>query len=358
MIAIDTMRANVFRAPQEFSVEEVNRPRPGPGEALIRVTLTTICGTDVHIVKGEYPVRPGLVLGHEPVGVIEELGSGVTGYEVGERVLVGAITPCGQCEACLTGHLSQCGHGSGYEAIGGWRFGNTIDGAQAEFLLVPSAQANMAKIPDDVTDEQVVLLADIASTGFSGAESGGVRIGDTVVVFAQGPIGLCATAGAKLMGAAQVIGVDSDPVRLAMAKRMGADVTLDFTKLDVVDEVKRLTRGYGADVAIEALGTQQTFESALRSLRPGGTLSSLGVYSGKLEMPYSAFAAGLGDHRIVTTLCPGGKARMGRLIAMVQAGRFDPTPLITHHFRLSQIGEAYRVFSNRLDGVLKVAITP
>ena len=194
---------------------------------------------------------------------------------------------------------------------------------------MPSAQANLAKIPDDVTDEQVVLLADIASTGFAGAESGGVRIGDTVVVFAQGPIGLCATAGAKLMGAAQVIGVDSDPVRLAMARRMGADVALDFTKVDVVEEVKRLTRGYGADVAIEALGTQQTFESALRTLRPGGTLSSLGVYSGKLELPYAAFAAGLGDHRIVTTLCPGGKERMGRLIAMVQAGRFDPTPL--HH---------------------------
>ncbi len=357
MIAIDTMRANVFRAPEEFSVEEVARPRPGPGEALIRLTLTTICGTDVHIVKGEYPVRPGLVLGHEPVGVIEELGSGITGYETGERVLVGAITPCGQCEGCLSGHLSQCGHGSGFEAIGGWRFGNTIDGAQAEYLVVPSAQANMAKIPDDVTDEQVVLLADIASTGFSGAESGGVRIGDTVVVFAQGPIGLCATAGAKLMGAAQVIGVDSDPVRLAMAKRMGADIALDFTKVDVVDEVKRLTRGRGADVAIEALGTQQTFESALRSIRPGGTLSSLGVYSGKLEMPYSAFAAGLGDHRIVTTLCPGGKERMGRLISMVQSGRFDPTPLLTHRFRLTEIGEAYRVFSNRLDGVLKVAIT-
>src|SRR5262249_23932903 len=157
-----------------------------------------------HIVKGEYPVRPGLVLGHEPVGVIEELGSGVSGYEVGDRVLVGAITPCGQCNACLSGQLSQCGHGSGYEAIGGWRVGNTIDGSQAEYLLVPSAQANLAPIPDDVTDEQVVLLADIASTGFAGAESGGVRIGDTVVVFAQGPIGLCATAGAHLMGASRV----------------------------------------------------------------------------------------------------------------------------------------------------------
>jgi threonine dehydrogenase-like Zn-dependent dehydrogenase len=358
MIAIDTMRANVFRGPQEFSIEEVGRPQPGPGDALIRVTLTTICGTDVHIVKGEYPVAPGLVLGHEPVGVIEELGAGVTGYEIGDRVLVGAITPCGQCEACLAGHLSQCGHGSGYEAIGGWRFGNTIDGAQAEYLLVPSAQANLAKIPDDVTDEQVVLLADIASTGFAGAESGGVRIGDTVVVFAQGPIGLCATAGAKLMGAAQVIGVDSDPVRLAMAKRMGADVALDFTKVDVVEEVKRLTRGYGADVAIEALGTQQTFESALRSLRPGGTLSSLGVYSGKLEVPYDAFAAGLGGHRIVTTLCPGGKERMRRLIATVESGRFDPLPLITHRFALDDIVEAYDLFSNRRDGVLKVAIRP
>ena len=358
MIAVDTMRATVFHAPQDIRVEEVSRPRPGPGEALIRITLTTICGTDVHIVKGEYPIRTGLVIGHEPVGVIEELGAGVTGYEVGERVLVGAITPCGQCHACLSGHLSQCGHGTGYEAIGGWRFGNTINGAQAEYLLVPFAQANLAKIPDDVTDEQVVLLADIASTGFAGAESGGVRIGDSVVVFAQGPIGLCATAGAKLMGASLVIGVDSDPVRLAMAKRMGADVALDFTQVDIVEEVKRLTAGYGADVAIEALGTQQTFESALRSLRPGGTLSSLGVYSGKLQIPYDAFAAGLGDNRIVTTLCPGGKERMGRLIRMVQSGRFDPTPLITHRFSLAEIGEAYRIFSNRLDGVLKVAITP
>src|SRR5919112_1214540 len=212
------MKANVFRGVNDIRIEEVPRPGPGPGEAVIRVTLTTICGTDLHIVRGEYPVKPGLVIGHEPVGVVEEIGPGVTGYEVGDRVLVGAITPCGQCRACLSGHQSQCGHGEGYEAIGGWRFGNTIHGAHAEYLLVPHAQANLAKIPDDVTDEQVVLLADIASTGFAGAESGGVRIGDAVVVFAQGPIGLCATAGAKLMGASLVIGVDSDPVRLEMAR--------------------------------------------------------------------------------------------------------------------------------------------
>src|SRR6187399_1713309 len=224
-----TMKATVFHGANDIRVEEVPRPSAGVGEAVIRITLTTICGTDLHILRGEYEVKPGLVIGHEPVGVIEELGAGVTGYEVGERVLVGAITPCGQCRACLSGHLSQCGHGEGYEAIGGWRFGNTINGAQAEYLLVPNAQANLAKIPDELSDEQVVLLADIASTGFSGAESGNVRIGDAVVVFAQGPIGLCATAGARLMGASLVIGVDADATRQSMARRMGADVVLDPT---------------------------------------------------------------------------------------------------------------------------------
>jgi alcohol dehydrogenase len=353
-----TMRAAVFHGVGDIRVEDVPRPQAGPGDAVIRVTMTTICGTDLHIVRGEYAVKPGLIIGHEPVGVIEELGAGVNGYSIGERVLVGAITPCGQCNACLSGNLSQCGHGSGYEAVGGWRFGNTINGAQAEYLLVPNAQANLARIPDDVTDEQVVLLADIASTGISGAESGGVRIGDAVAVFAQGPIGLCAALGAKLMGAAVVIGVDGDDDRIAMARKMGVDVVLDYRKVDVVDEIRRLTGGTGVDVAIESLGTQATFENALRVLRPGGTLSSLGVYSGKLQVPYDAFAAGLGDHRIVTTLCPGGKERMRRLIEMVRSGRLDLRPLLTHRFPLAAINEAYELFGERRDGVMKVAITP
>jgi threonine dehydrogenase-like Zn-dependent dehydrogenase len=351
------MRAAVFHGPNDLRVDDVARPRAGVGEAVVRITLTTICGTDLHILRGEYPVRPGLVIGHEPVGVIEELGSGVTGYAIGDRVLIGAITPCGQCRACLSGHLSQCGHGDGYEAIGGWRFGNTINGAQAEYLLVPDAQANLAKIPPSLTDEQVVLCADIASTGFSGAESAGIRLGDAVVVLAQGPIGLCATAGARLMGAALVIGVESDDRRLAVSRRMGADVTLDHRAVDVAAEVKRLTGG-GADVSIEALGTQQTFETALRCLRPGGTLSSLGVYSGKLEVPYDAFAAGLGDHRIVTTLCPGGKERMRRLMALVEYGRVDLAPLLTHTVSLDRIVEGYELFGERRDGVLKVAVRP
>jgi alcohol dehydrogenase len=354
---MEQMKANVFHGKNDIRVEEVERPRAGVGDALIRITLTTICGTDLHIVHGEYPVKPGLIIDHEPVGLIEELGAGVTGYAVGDRVLVGAVTPCGQCRACLSGQLSQCGHGEGYEAIGGWRFGNTINGAQAEYLRVPNAQANLAKIPAELSDEQVVLLSDIASTGFGGAESGNIRIGDSVVVFAQGPIGLCATAGARLMGATLIIAVDGDDDRLAMAKRMGADVVLDYREVDVTAEVQRVTGG-GADVAIEALGTQQTFESALRSLRPGGTLSSLGVYSGKLQIPYEAFAAGLGDQRIVTTLCPGGKERMRRLMEVVKNGRVDLTPLLTHTFSLEKINDAYDLFGGRQDGVLKVAIKP
>lgn len=348
-----TMKALVFRGKNDIAVERVAIPKPGAGEAVIRVTLTTICGTDLHILKGEYPVKPGLIIGHEPVGVIHELGTGVTGYRVGDRVLVGAITPCGQCFDCLRGDLSQCGG-----PTGGWKFGNTIDGAQAEYLLIPNAQANLAKIPDDLLDEQVVLLADIASTGISAAESAEVQIGDSVAVFAQGPIGLCATAGARLKGASLIVGVESDPFRAQLAKRMGADVVLNHEQVDVISKIKHLTGGRGVDVAIEALGTQATFESALRVIRAGGTLSSLGVYSGKLSIPLEPFAAGLGNHKIITTLCPGGKERMTRLMDLVRRGRLDLRPLLTHSFPLDRITEAYMLFGERRDNVIKVAIKP
>ncbi len=354
------MKANVFKSVNDFGIQDVPQPTAGIGEAVIRITLTTICGTDLHIVRGEYPVESGLVIGHEAVGVIEELGGGVSGYKLGDRVLVGAITPCGTCRGCLSGNWAQCGSEdevSGYRALGGWRFGNTINGAQAEYLLVPNAQANLAKIPEELSDEQVILLADIASTGFSGAEAGEVKIGDSVVVYALGPIGICAAIGARMMGAATVIGVDGDDCRIEMAKRMGVGIVLDYKKVDTVAEIKRLTNG-GADVAIEALGTQETFENCLRSLRPGGTLSSLGVYSGKIQIPYEAFAAGIGDYKIVTTLCPGGKERMRRLMEMVKNHRIDLTPLITHRFSLDEIAEAYRLFGDRLDGVMKVVIKP
>jgi threonine dehydrogenase-like Zn-dependent dehydrogenase len=340
----------VFRAPGKFGLEEKPIPHAGPGEAVIEVRLTTICGTDIHIVRGEYPVSPGLTIGHEAVGIIHELGPGLKDYEIGERVLVGAITPCGQCEPCLGGNTSQCGG-----ALGGWRFGNTIDGVQAEFARVPFAQANLARIPDALSDEEVLLLADIASTGFAAAENGRVRLGDTVAVFAQGPIGLCATIGARLLGAAEVIAVDSDPHRLQMARQFGATSVL-LPEAGAVDEIREITRGRGVDVAIEALGIQETFENALRVLRPGGTLSSVGVYSGHLSLPLDAFKAGLADQTIVTTLCPGGKERMRRLMRLVEGHRIDLRPLLTHLYEFENIAEAYELFSSRKANVMKVAI--
>jgi alcohol dehydrogenase len=267
------MKAAVFVEPGRIVLEEKPIPEVGPLDTLLRITTTTICGTDIHILKGEYPVARGLTIGHEPVGIIEKLGSAVSGFREGERVIAGAITPSGHSAACLCGCWSQDGAGTkhGFKAIGGWKFGNTIDGCQAEYVLVPDAMVNLAPVPDDLTDEQVLMCPDIMSTGFSGAERGDVRIGDAVVVFAQGPIGLCATAGARCA---------APP--------------------------------------------------------PGGTLSSLGVYSSDLRIPLSPFAAGLADTRIVTTLCPGGKERMRRLISVIASGRVDLTPLVTHRFKPEQ----------------------
>lgn len=354
------MKAAIFVEPGRIVLDEKPVPEIGPLDALLRVTTTTICGTDIHILKGEYPVRKGLTIGHEPVGIIEKLGSAVTGYREGQRVIAGAITPSGYSYASLAGCHSQDGAGTahGWKPAGGWRFGNTIDGCQAEFVLVPDAMANLAPVPDALTDEQVLMCPDIMSTGFSGAESGKIRIGDSVAVFAQGPIGLCATAGAKLSGATTIIAVDSLASRLEMARRLGADHVVDYKKDNPVDAIMRITNGRGVDVAIEALGTQATFEACLRVLRPGGTLSSLGVYSSDLTIPLSAFVAGLGDHKIVTTLCPGGKERMRRLMDVIASGRVDLKPLVTHRFKLDDIEAAYELFGHQRDGVLKVAITP
>ncbi len=364
---VATMKAAVFVEPGRIELVEKPIPDVGPNDALVRITTTTICGTDIHILKGEYPVAKGLTVGHEPVGVIEKLGGAVTGYQEGQRVIAGAICPNFGSYAAQDGVPSQdgsylipsgrCGC-HGYKATAGWRFGNLIDGTQAEYVLVPDAQANLAPIPDGLTDEQVLMCPDIMSTGFKGAENANIRLGDTVVVFAQGPIGLCATAGARLLGATTIIAVDGNEHRLGISRRLGADVTLDFNTCDVVAEVMRLTGGRGADSAIEALGTQATFEQALRCLKPGGTLSSLGVYSQDLKIPLDAFAAGLGDHRINTALCPGGKERMRRLMNVIAAERLDLGVLVTHHYKLDDIVAAYDLFAHQRDGVLKIAVKP
>jgi len=273
------MRAAIFVEPGRIVLADKPIPDPGPLDPVIRTTTTTICGTDVHILKGEYPVAKGLTVGHEPVGIIEKLGSAVKGFTEGQRVI-------------------------------------------------------------------------------AGAESANIRIGDAVAVFAHGPIGLCATAGAKLSGATTVIGVDGIAARLEVSRRFGADVTVNIHDGDPVGQIMAITDGRGVDVAIEALGTQATFEGALRVIRPGGTLSSLGVYSTDLRIPLGPFAAGLGDHEIITTLCPGGKERMRRLVEVIRSGRVDLKPMVTHRFKLDQIEAAYDLFGHQRDGVLKVAITP
>lgn len=361
------MRAAVFVEPGRIELAEKPIPAVGANDALIRITTTTICGTDVHILKGEYPVARGLTVGHEPVGVIEKLGSAVRGYREGQRVIAGAICPNFNAYAAQDGVASQdgsylverglCGC-HGYKATAGWRFGNLIDGTQAEYVLVPDAEGNLAPIPDGLTDEQVLMCPDIMSTGFKGAENANIRIGDTVVVFAQGPIGLCATAGARLLGASTIIAVDGNEHRLGISRAMGADITLNFTQCDVVDEVSKLTRGRGADASIECLGLPSTFEQAIRVLKPGGTLSSLGVYSADLTIPIGPFAAGLGDHTIRTALCPGGKERMRRLMRVIESSRADFGALVTHRYALDDIVAAYELFSHQRDGVLKIAIKP
>lgn len=354
------MKAACFVEKGRIVLEDKPIPDVGPNDALMRVTTTTICGTDIHILKGEYPVEKGLTIGHEPVGVIEKLGSAVKGFKEGQRVIAGAITPSGWSHACLCGSCSQDGAGTkhGWKAIGGWKFGNTIDGCQAEYVLVPDAMANLAPIADGLTDEEVLMCPDIMSTGFAGAENGSIKIGDTVAIFAQGPIGLCATAGARLMGASRIIAVDRIPERLAMAKKMGADEVVNIgASNDPVGAIMDLTDGRGVDVAIEALGLQATFEAALRVIRPGGTLSSLGVYSEDLTIPLDAFDAGLGEKSIRTALCPGGKERMRRMMDVVSSGRVDLKGLVTHRYSLDDIEDAYDLFGNQRDGVLKVAIT-
>ncbi|HSN80486.1 MAG TPA: alcohol dehydrogenase catalytic domain-containing protein, partial [Rhodoferax sp.] len=225
------MKAAVFIEPGRIEVVSKPIPDVGPNDALLRITTTTICGTDVHILKGEYPVAKGLTIGHEPVGVIEKLGSAVRGYKEGQRVIAGAICPDFNSYAAQDGVASQDGSYliasgrcacHGYKATAGWRFGNLIDGNQAEYVLVPDAQGNLAPIPEGLTDEQVLMCPDIMSTGFKGAENANIRIGDTVVVFAQGPIGLCATAGARLLGASTIIAVDGNDHRLGISKKLGA----------------------------------------------------------------------------------------------------------------------------------------
>lgn len=331
----------------QVAMSQVPYPdEPGPGQALVRTTLSTLCGSDMHIVD-EMPLPPGVPMGHEAVGVVEAVGPGVTAFKPGDRVASSCLICCGTCARCMEGDYSVC---STFNAPG-----NLLFGAQGEFFLVNGAQTTMAKIPDNLEDEQVLFVTDIMSTGVAAIERAGIRSGDTVAVFAQGPVGLCATAGARALGAGRIIAVEGIPERQAMARRLGADVV--FEPAEAVAKILEMTGGRGVDIAVEALGHQATFENACAVTRLGGTVSSVGVYSTfpTLQLP----TGGTFIHRkLVTTLCPVGTERLNRLMAMIGTGKVDLRPLLTHSMKISQTPDAYDLFRRKEGGVLKIALRP
>lgn len=334
----------------EVGFTEKDRPEPGPNDAILRPTKGLVCTSDVHTVNGAIGERENLTLGHEVVGVVDEVGEEVQNFDGGERVAVGAITPDWGSAAAQDGHPSQSN-----EALGGWKFANVKDGTFAEYVHVNEADANLARIPESVSDEAAVYVTDMMSTGFMGAEHAEIPLGGTVAVFAQGPVGLMATKGAALQGAGQIIAVETVPNRQELAREYGADEIVDFEEGDPVEQIMDLTDGEGVDGAIEALGTSQTFEQCVKATKPGGTISNIG-YHGEGEyvnIPREEWGVGMAEKDIVTGLCPGGRARLGRLLRLLETGRVDPTPMTTHEFSFEETDEAFRLMETKEDDIIK-----
>ena len=347
------MKAFVMKKLDAVGFVDKPIPKPGSNDAVITTTRALICTSDSHTVHGAIGPRQNLTLGHEAVGVVHEVGSEVRLFKPGDRVVVGAITPDWGDPASQAGHSSQSGG-----ALAGWKFANVKDGVFAEYFHVNEADANMALIPPDIPDEKVVYCCDMMSTGFMAAENAEIPIGGTVAVFALGPVGLMAIAGARLRGAGLVIGVDSVLKRQELARTYGADAIVDHTKEDAAARIAELTNGKGVDSAIEALGSEQTLQNAIKVTKPGGTISNAG-YHGKGEyvaIPRLDWGVGMAEKTIRTGLCPGGRLRMERLIRLLQIGRVDPTPMTTHTFEFNALDKAFEVMDKKLDGVMKPLI--
>jgi threonine dehydrogenase-like Zn-dependent dehydrogenase len=347
------MKAFVMKAIGQVGFMEKPIPHASPDDAIVKTTRALICTSDSHTVGGAIGPRENLTLGHEAVGIVHEVGSNVKLFKPGDRVLVGAITPDWGDPASQAGHSSQSG-----APLGGWKFSNTKDGVFAEYFHVNEADANMALIPSGVPDEMAVYCADMLSTGFMGAENGTIPIGGTVAVFAEGPVGLMATAGAKLRGAALIIGVEAVPRRQELARTYGADEIVDFSKEDVVQRILDLTDGQGVDTAIEALGADSTFQNAIKVTKAGGTISNVG-YHGQGEfvhIPRIEWGVGMAEKTITTGLCPGGRLRMERLLRVLEMKRVDPTLMTTHTFAFAEMERAFEIMDKKLDGVLKPLI--
>ncbi len=349
------MKALVLRGVGEIAVVDKEVPQPGPREAVVQTTVSLICTTDVHIVHGAIPIEAGRTLGHESVGVVSAVGSDVHGVSPGDRVAVAAATPCGRCDDCQRGAPGQCGG-----MLGSYRFTAQMDGNMAEYFLVNDAEYNLAVIPDAVSDEQAVYAADMLSTGFAAAVDADLPLGGTAAVFGLGAVGLSAGMGLRLLGAGLLIGVESDPVRADLARRLGFDLVIDHTQGDPVEKILAAAGGAGVDAAVEAVGLPETFTNALRATRPGGTMVNVGVHGeagDTLTMSVADLGLGAGDKRIMFTLCRGGKEWLSRLLRLIEHGRVDPTLMTTHRFPFADVEKAFRLMERKEDGVVKPLIT-
>lgn len=347
------MRAFVMKAIGKVGFADKPIPTPSPADAIVKTTKALICTSDVHTVNGAIGPRDNLTLGHEAVGVVHQVGATVKRFKPGDHVVVGAITPDWSDAASQAGHSSQSGG-----ALGGWKFANIKDGVFAEYFHVNDADANMARIPAGVADDAAVYCCDMVSTGLMAAENASIPPGGTVAVFALGPVGLMAVAGARLLGAGLIIGVDSVARRQELARSYGADVVVDHEKEDVVARIMELTGGEGVDSAIEALGGDVSFQNAIRVTKPGATVSNAG-YHGKGEfvhIPRMEWGVGMAEKTIRTGLCPGGRLRMERLLRLLQSGRIDPTRLTTHTSRFAELERTFEMMERKLDGIIKPLI--
>ncbi len=348
------MRAFVMKGIGKVGIMEKEIPTPGPNDAIIKTTTALVCTSDVHTVAGAIGDRKNLTLGHEACGIVHEVGEAVTMIKPGDRVVVGAITPCYKCVNCVRGFTSQC-----KEMLGGWKYANIKDGIFADYFHVNDADSNLAIIPDDVSDEAACYVTDMISTGFKGAENADIPLGGTAAVFGLGAVGLMGVVGCRLQGAAVVIGVDNDPKRLELAKEYGADIVINFNETDAVEEIKTLTEGFGVDASLEAVGAQITFENCIKATRPGGTIANMGYHgSGEyIKIPRAEWGVGMSDKTIKTQLCPGGKVRMRRMLRLLRNGRVDPTKMTTHRFTFAEIEDAYQLMASKEDNVIKPLVS-
>ena len=347
------MKAFVMEGIGETGIAEKDRPEPGPADAILKPTVGLICTSDCHTVHGAIGERESLTLGHEVVGEVDEVGDHVEDFEPGDRVVVGAITPDWNSKAAQDGHPSQSGG-----PLGGWKFANVKDGTFAEYVHVNDADGNLAHIPDGVTDHEAAYTTDMMSTGFAAAENADIPVGGTVAVFAQGPVGLMATKGAALQGAGEIIAVETVEARQELAREYGADHIVDFEEGDPVEQIMDLTDDEGVDVAIEALGSDRTFQDCIKVTKPGGTVSNVG-YHGEGEfrrIPREEWGVGMAEISIVTDLCPGGRLRIERLLRLLENGRVDPTKMTTHEFAFDEIEEAFEMMDEKADGIIKPLI--